>query len=149
MKTQVLRPFAKPGCMAFLMLMAWSLIPSVSLAFSARDLVIVFNRNLPESQAVASYYANKRKVPPENLVGVDVSSSEDMTRKDYDWKLVPPVKAMVDRLKAKGNTPAILLIYGIPLRVGGAPLTAPEMDAQDHGKRQGRRISSPGAASHQ
>jgi uncharacterized protein (TIGR03790 family) len=128
MKTQVLRPFAQPGCMAFLMLLAWSLIPSVSLALSARDLVIVFNRNLPESQAVASYYANKRKVPPENLVGVDVSSSEDMTRNDYDWKLVPPVKAMVDRLKAKGNPPAILLIYGIPLRVGGAPLTAPEME---------------------
>ncbi|MGO9622773.1 MAG: TIGR03790 family protein [Desulfobaccales bacterium] len=128
MKTQVLRLFAKPRCLAFLMLLAWSLIPSVSLALSARDLVIVFNRNLPESQAVASYYADKRKVPPENLVGVDVSSSEDMTRNDYDRKLVPPVKAIVDRLKAKGNTPAILLIYGIPLRVGAAPLTEPEME---------------------
>ena len=90
--------------MAFLILMAWSFIPSVSLALSARDLVIVFNRNLPESQAVASYHA-KRKVPPENLVGVDVSSSEDMTRKDYNWKLVPPVKAMVERLKAQGHDP--------------------------------------------
>ena len=128
MKTQILRLFAKPRCMALLILMAWSFIPSVSLALSARDLVIVFNRNLPESQAIASYYANKRKVPPENLVGVDVSSSEDMTRKDYHEKLVPPVKAMVVRLKAQGHTPAILLIYGIPLRLGGAPLTAPEME---------------------
>ncbi len=128
MKTQVLRSFAKPGCMAFLILMAWSFIPSVALSLSPPDLVIVFNRNLPESQAVASYYASKRKVPPENLVGVDVSSSEDMSRTDYDWKLVPPVKAMVDRLKAKGITPAILLVYGIPLRVGGAPLTEPDLE---------------------
>jgi uncharacterized protein (TIGR03790 family) len=128
MKTQVLRLFAKPGCMALFILIAWSFIPSVSLALSARDLVIVYNRNLPESQAVASYYANKRKVPPENLVRVDVSSSEDMTRIDYNRKLVPPVKAMVERLKAQGHTPAILLIYGIPLRVGGVPLTKPEME---------------------
>jgi uncharacterized protein (TIGR03790 family) len=128
MKTHVLRPFAKAGGMVLLILVAWSFIPSVSLAVSARDLIIVFNRNLPESQAVASYYANKREVPPANLVGVDVPSSADMTREEYSWKLVPPVKAMVEGLKAQGHTPAILLIYGIPLRVGGAPLTKPEME---------------------
>lgn len=128
MQTQVRRPCAKPGCMAFLILLAWSFIPSVSLALSPGDLVIVFNRNLPESLAVASYYANKRQVPRENLVGVDVASSEDMTRADYNRKLVSPVKVMVERLKAQGHTPAILLMYGIPLRVGGAPLTRPEME---------------------
>ena len=46
-----------------------------------------------------------------------------MTR---NWS--PPVKAMVDKLKAQGRTPAILLVYGIPLRVGPAPLTVPEME---------------------
>ena len=30
--------------------------------------------------------------------------------------------------KAQGRTPAILLVYGIPLRVGAAPLTAPDME---------------------
>ena len=61
-------------------------------------------------------------------MGVDVPASEDMSRQDYDAKLVPPVKAMVDRLKAKGRTPAILLVYGIPLRVGSAPVTIPDME---------------------
>jgi uncharacterized protein (TIGR03790 family) len=98
------------------------------LALSARDLVIVFNRNLPESREVAVYYAGKRLVPVDNLVGVEVPTSEDMSRQDYDGKLVPPVKAMVDKLKARGRTPAILLVYGIPLRVGASPLTVPEME---------------------
>ena len=96
-------------------------------ALTAPDLIIVFNRNLPESHEVAAYYAGKRRVPVDNLVGVDVPTSEDMSRKDYDEKLVPPVKAMVDQLQAKGRTPAILLVYGIPLRVGSASLTASDM----------------------
>ena len=33
---------------------------------------------------------------------------------------------MVEKLQAQGQTPAILLVYGIPLRVGKAPLTKPE-----------------------
>ena len=77
---------------------------------------------------MAAYYAGKRQVPVDNLVGVAVPSSEDMSRQDYDAKLVPPVKAVVDQLKAQGRTPAILLVYGIPLRVGSTPLTPPDME---------------------
>jgi uncharacterized protein (TIGR03790 family) len=116
------------GLVSILVLLVLLSAPSVSLALSARDLVIVFNRNLPESREVAAYYAGKRQVPVDNLVGVEVSASEDMSRQDYDSKLVPPVKAMVGRLKAKGRTPSILLVYGIPLRVGPAPITVPEME---------------------
>jgi uncharacterized protein (TIGR03790 family) len=97
-------------------------------ALTAPDLIVVFNRNLLESREVAAYYAAKRRVPVGNLMGVDVPASEDMSRKDYEGKLVPPVKAMVVRSQAKGRTPAILLVYGIPLRVGPASLTAPDLE---------------------
>jgi uncharacterized protein (TIGR03790 family) len=109
------------GLIFFLALCALILVPSGVLALSARDLIVVYNRNVPESQAVATYYAGKRQVPADNLVGVEVSSAEDMSRAEYDQKLVPPVQAMVDRLKTQGGTPAILLVYGIPLRVGPKP----------------------------
>jgi uncharacterized protein (TIGR03790 family) len=112
-------------CLALFCLIA---LPAGALALSARDLVIVFNRNRPESREVAGYYAEKRRVPLANLVGVAVPFSEDMSRQDYDQKLVPPVRAAVESLKAQGRTPAILLVYGIPLRVGSAPLTVPELE---------------------
>lgn len=107
-------------------LLAWcalALVPSGALALSARDLVVVYNRNVPDSQAVASYYAEKRQVPPDNLVGVEISPTEDMSRREFDEKLIPPVRALVDKLKTQGRTPAILLVYGIPLRVGPVPAT--------------------------
>lgn len=118
------RPYCRQSCLIFFL--AWfvlALVPSRALALSALDLIVVYNRNLPDSQDVASYYAQKRQVPPENLVGVTVSTSEDMSRKEFDEKLTPPVRALVDQLKTQGRTPAILLVYGIPLRVSAVPAT--------------------------
>jgi uncharacterized protein (TIGR03790 family) len=123
------RHFFRPcALIAFLVLTALLAVPAGAFALSARDLILVYNRHLPDSRAVASYYAQKRKVPLDHLVGVDVSTTEDISREDYDHQLVPPVRAMVEKLLAQGRTPAILLVYGIPLRVGGAPQTKPEQE---------------------
>ncbi len=119
------RPY---GLIAFLVLVALLAVPAGAFGLSAHDLILVYNRNLPDSQAVAAYYAQKRQVPLDHLVAVDVSTTEDMSREDYDNKLVPPVRAMVEKLLAQGRTPAILLVYGIPLRVGQAPQTKPEQE---------------------
>lgn len=118
----------RSGRIAFLALIILAAVPAEGFALSPRDLVIVYNHNLPDSLGVASYYAKKRGVPEDHLVGVDVSVSEDMSREDYERKLVPPVRLMVEKLQAQGQTPAILLVYGIPLRVGKAPLTKPEAE---------------------
>ena len=107
----------------FLMLLALLAAPHRALALAAADLVVVFNVNVPGSKTVADYYADKRQVPRDNLVGVLVTAGEDMSRQDYDQKLVPPVRARVEKLKAQGKNPAILLVYGIPLRVGGVAAT--------------------------
>jgi uncharacterized protein (TIGR03790 family) len=120
--------FRQSGLIFFQVLVVLISVPPGAFALSARDLVVVYNRNLPDSQAVASYYAQKRQVPLDHLVGVDVSASEDISREDYENKLIPPVRAMVEKLLAQGLTPAILLVYGIPLRVGEAPQTKPEQE---------------------
>ncbi|MHB9073586.1 MAG: TIGR03790 family protein [Desulfobaccales bacterium] len=115
--------YRQSGLIIFLAWCALVSLPSGALALSAQDLIVVYNRNVPGSQAVAAYYAGKRQVPPDNLVGVEVSSTEDMSRKEFDEKLTPPVSALVNKLKTQGRTPAILLVYGIPLRVGAVPAT--------------------------
>ena len=114
-----------------MVLAALLLAPSAALALSAGDLIVVYNRNVPESQGVAAYYAAKRRVPPDNLVGVAVSTSEDMSRADFDKNLAPPVRAAVEKLKATGKTPALLLVYGIPLRVGGVAATGADKPFQE------------------
>jgi uncharacterized protein (TIGR03790 family) len=83
------------------------------------DLVVVYNQNMPESKGVAQYYALKRGVPISNLVGVDVPESEDILRVDYEANMIPPIRSAVKKLMLSGHNPAILLVYGIPLRIEG------------------------------
>ena len=111
-------------------------VPAAALALSPRNLIVVYNRNYPDSRSVAVYYAKKRRVPLDNLVGVAVSTREDMTRREFDDKLVPPVREMVKKLIAQGRTPAILLVYGIPLRVGGVPITKADRDLKELATRK-------------
>jgi uncharacterized protein (TIGR03790 family) len=116
------------ACLAVFSL-AW--MPGSALALEAADLVVVFNRHVPESQAVAAYYAARRQVPPANVVGVEVSTTEDMSRQEFDQKLAPPVRERAAILQAQGRTPAVLLVYGIPLRVPGPPATRADQELKE------------------
>ena len=81
------------------------------------DLIVVYNQNMPESKEVAQYYALKREVPVSNLVGVDVPESENILRADYETNMIPPIRSVVKKRMLIGHDPAILLVYGIPLRI--------------------------------
>lgn len=105
-------------------------LASVASALTPADLIVVFNHQVPESREVAAYYAQKRQVPLDNLVGVKVSPKEDMSREEYEAELLPAVRRKVLELRRSGRSPALVLVYGIPLRVGGANLTEAEMDLQ-------------------
>ncbi|MDY6951119.1 MAG: TIGR03790 family protein [Thermodesulfobacteriota bacterium] len=84
---------------------------------SPADLVVLYNPNMKASREVAEHYAKMRDVPLDHLLGVDVTTSEKMQRSEYDEKLVPPLRTMVEQLRHKGRDPAVLLVYGIPLTV--------------------------------
>ncbi len=117
---------------AFLFISGLLGLPWVSeaLALTPEDLIVVFNTKVPESRQVAAYYAQKRRVPPENLVGVPVIQGESMSRQEYDQELLPPLRRKVVELRRLYRNPALVLVYGIPLRVGGAVLTDPEKELQ-------------------
>ena len=74
---------------------------------------------MPESKDVSQYYALKRGVPITNLVGVDVPESENILRADYETNMIPPIRSVVKKRMLTGHDPAILLVYGIPLRIEG------------------------------
>ncbi len=117
------RPFTPPrpgllaaACLAAL-LCGMQLLPVPALALAPQDLIIIYNRNLPESQAVARYYAERRAVPGENLLGLNVPNTEQLTREDYELVLAEPLRQILPRWQQENRQPALLLVYGIPLRV--------------------------------
>jgi uncharacterized protein (TIGR03790 family) len=91
-------------------------------ALEPAEVFVVANRSVPASREVAEHYLTRRNVPKENLVLLDLPAGEDISRTDYDTKLVAPLRAaLADR---RDRVKVLLTVYGVPLRVGAAEPTA-------------------------
>ena len=105
------------------------------------SVVVVFNKNLPDSKKLAEYYAEKRGVPAGQLFGVDVNAaSEVMTRAQFRDQLQNPLFQWLVRQKLFTPNPQkktvaetehrslldakvryIVLCYGVPLKISRDP----------------------------
>jgi len=104
------------------LLLALLLAAGPALALEPKDIVIIINKDVKESRELADYYIAKRKVPKGNVVALSLPKSEDISRADYDAKLVAPLReALKDR---KAEVKCLLTMYGVPLRVGPKELAA-------------------------
>lgn len=116
------------------------------------EVVVVYNRMQPESKALADYYAQRRHVPTNQVLGFEVSTNEEISRQQFRQSLQKPLaKALEDdhlwhiaaqMTHATSNQPAAVhwrvisskiryavLCYGIPLKIAGDPnLQEPGMD---------------------
>lgn len=108
------------------------------------SVVVVYNKNVKESKAVADYYAEKRGVPAKQIIGLGLPEGESMSRKDFDLKLWRPLWREFEKQKwftvksasLTGTNPTdirtywkvvdskvryMVLCYGVPLRVQHDP----------------------------
>lgn len=103
-------------------------------ALEPANIVIVANKDMPESISVARHYASKRKVPDENIILLSLPKGEDILRVDFETKLAEPLrKALISK---KDMIKVILTIYGVPLRVGAKILSGDEKVKADDIKKQ-------------
>jgi uncharacterized protein (TIGR03790 family) len=112
----------------------------VSGAGVGDTVVVVYNKNLPESKKLAEYYAEKRGVPLKQLFGVNVSANaEEISRSEFQDKLQKPIfdwlikEKLITLNKAKaavrgqfhplsdGKIRYMVLSYGIPLKIAQDP----------------------------
>lgn len=104
------------------------------------EVIIVYNRNVPESKAVAEYYAQRRHVPPSQIFGFNLTANENISRAEFHDKLQKPLAKAIEDHKlwriashifpATTNQPGhvvwmpveskiryAVLCYGMPLRI--------------------------------
>ncbi len=80
------------------------------------NVFVVSNKFLPDSQRVAKHYLVMRNIPAENHIALELPATEEMSRADYQAKLVKPLrKALILR---RNEVKVLLMVYGVPLRVG-------------------------------
>ena len=98
------------------------------------NIVIIANKDMPESISVAKYYAKKRSVPEENIILLSLPKGEDILRADFETKLAEPMRKSLNSKKDKIKV--ILTVYGVPLRVGAKILSGDEKVKADEIKKQ-------------
>ncbi|HSV63861.1 MAG TPA: TIGR03790 family protein [Chthoniobacterales bacterium] len=93
--------------------------------------IVVFNQDVPESVELARFYAQKRGIAREHLVGLSISRTEEISREEYDAMIRNPLRAI---FKERGwwtlNEPRgaqvtvtsnairfVALIKGVPLKI--------------------------------
>src|SRR6267142_2068289 len=106
--------------MRFLRRPAFSLVlltaAAPARALGPADVFILVNKNVPESRQVADHYCRKRGVPQANVIPLDLPAGEDISRRDYNTRLVAPLREALKERRDKAKV--LLSVYGVPLRVG-------------------------------
>ncbi|NDD99629.1 TIGR03790 family protein [bacterium] len=102
-------------------------------ALEPGNIVVIANKDMPDSVSVARHYASKRKVPDENIVLLSLPKGEDILRGDFEVKLAEPLRESIK--SRKDSIKVLLCVYGVPLRVGGKVLSVDEKAKADEIKK--------------
>lgn len=108
---------------------------SAAAAPAPESVVILYNAAIPESRKLAETYQAARQIPPDNVVALEMPTSADVSRNDYEEKIAAPLRAEFDRVgrwkRARdGNgvmmpmlsrIKVLVLMKGVPLRVLPTP----------------------------
>jgi uncharacterized protein (TIGR03790 family) len=108
--------------------------------------IVVYNAEIPESTALAKFYAEKRGIPRDHLVPLYCSADEEIGRAQFDTTIAEPLRAafikkhwwvlldddVPDRGIISSSIRFVALIKGVPLKIrsttdypGDKPGTAP------------------------
>lgn len=92
-----------------------------SFALEPGEILVIANSDIPESVRIAQYYCQKRAVPADNFITLALGSklTTSISRKDYESKIVEPLRTELKDKKYSGKIKCILTTYGIPLSVQG------------------------------
>ena len=108
--------------------------------------IVVFNRDVPESVELAKFYAEKRGIARDHLVGLNCSPNEEISRDEYEATIAEPLRVVFkerkwwtvhDATDGRSSVTAnsirfVALIKGMPMKIrpeneyrGDQPSTAP------------------------
>jgi uncharacterized protein (TIGR03790 family) len=102
------------------------LIAPRARALTADELLLVVNKNQPESQQLAEFYAKARSVPDGRIVALDLPTTDDISFDAYERNVVPPIANFLREHTLDPKIKCLVTFYGVPLRIEPHKLTAHE-----------------------
>ena len=97
----------------------------------AESTIVIYNNTAPESRELAKFYADKRRIAQDHLIGLDCPTEEEITREQYDATIAAPLRELFKRhhwwtvKESPDKSPVVTastihfvaMIKGIPLKI--------------------------------
>lgn len=124
---------------ALVLLLLSVFAPLANAVPSPESVAILYNSAVPESKKLAEFYRETRGIPAQNLIGLEMPTTPDITRADYESSILKPLRTEFDnRLwwkRGKDNAGltlpmvnkirVLVTMRGVPLRIQQTPKPAP------------------------
>jgi len=109
------------------MILFWvSAVPGMAL--EPYEIVVIANKRVADSVALAQFYIKKRNIPEANILYLSLSDGEECTREEYEQMVVQTVRKFLDKKNSTSRIRCLVTMYGIPLKISGPKMTPQEKD---------------------
>src|SRR4051812_4568095 len=86
-------------------------------ALTADNLLLITNKNVPDSRKLADHYAEARHVPAGRIVELDLPTGDEIPVDVYDEKMVAPIRDFILSNHLEKQIGCLVTFYGVPLRI--------------------------------
>ncbi|MBK1854173.1 TIGR03790 family protein [Verrucomicrobiaceae bacterium 5K15] len=130
----------------------------VAAPIEPAQVVVLYNKRLPESKDLAEHYAKARKIPSKNLIGLDLSEKNAITRAEYDSTLRDPLRRLLVTegfwtmgknaqgfaLPVRSKVSTLVCMRGVPYQISRSPVsdTPPQKLPAQFAKRTEAAVDS-------
>jgi len=84
------------------------------------EVAILVNKKSPQSQQIATYYAQKRGIPTKNICAVDMPSTEELDRATWDKTVRPAIRRWIATNQLQDKIRCIVTTWDVPLKIGSS-----------------------------
>ena len=114
-----------------------TLVLSSSVIAQSRSTIVVYNQADPEAVQLASHYASARRIPDANIVSIDCSAKNTITRRHFEETIEDPLRSVFERRKwwktrggkvIENKIRYVVLIRGVPVRIHHEPAEGHDLE---------------------
>lgn len=83
------------------------------------NVLLIVNRNSPESLAIGEYYAARRGIPAANVCRLATTTEEEISREVYEEEIAGPVRGFLRSSRLGESVLYLVTTLGVPLKIRG------------------------------
>ena len=101
------------------------------LALEPDQILLITNKNVPDSQKLANLYCQLRGVPADHICPLDLPDAEEMPFNTYETGVIAPIRQFIIGHGFQGRITCLLTFYGVPYRINDRVNTPDDLKELD------------------